>query len=316
MGDEYTGNKGSDQDTDVLTVDSPDADESGKVSNSKFFTEKPEVEQHSETNQDEKKEEAKEESESESKSNETKDDDKEEKPGEEKQSNEQKDDEPNDSKKVTIGGKEYAEDDIVEALEALENKKKWRSENTKNAQENADSKKEIGAQINQIKSALPFVELLGEVNGKSAEEKEEIFETLAELIGNDKATALVKSLNSGESYNPYKAELEKTAKELGEEKGKILLRDQKDALRDKYKLTFKQAGEVEAFARKQAEDSGEFVSIESAYKIMNFGKEGKEKPVYTPPKEKGAQKIVDANKKYDSITAIPSTGRKFFKKTR
>jgi len=202
--------------------------------------------------------------------------------------------------KIKIGKTEYAEDEVKGWFEDSQNKKSWQAKNTQTAQELAE----------QRKAVEPLVTLINKLRGT---EKEAFVEMICESFMDDPDLGedAVKSLKDALKFDPEKYE-HPFKKELAEERAKReqleaekeanrLITEESDVLKKNYKLSDKKVKDVIAFAVKKYEDTSQAISLEDAYKLVEYEdlkKKSQEPPPppkvpTVPPKGQGAKEFTE-----------------------
>ncbi len=191
--------------------------------------------------------------------------------------------------KLTIAGKEYTEGELQTALENSTNKVDWQKSNTEKAQETAELHKSIQPVIELINKLREdtdlFIEIKEAVVEKFGDEVKPIFDAAFKF-------------DVDKHPNPYKTELETEQQKTRELQSEIVLSKEKVTLKELHKLKNSQVDEVYDFAVDKYNETGTFLSLEDAYKLMDYDvqvkKAGETKKPAIPaviPKKKGATTI-------------------------
>lgn len=203
---------------------------------------------------------------------------------------------------VKVGEQEYTIDMINAALDDHKNKSDWQKKNTQEAQSIAERRKGIE----------PFLQFMEKVKGKP-EFADMLKDAITDDFGEDGKTLFEKVMNTDPGVNPYKDEMAHLQKELDNLKSESALRQAENDLKNRFKLKDSDVEAVLDFAVKTLHDTGRTISLEEAYKVMNFDKvqeeatKKKPKPPTLANKDRGAVEIATPKKKdgkpmsYDDI---------------
>lgn len=182
------------------------------------------------------------------------------------------------------------------------NRHEWQKSNTEKAQQLSD----------QRRAVEPLVQLVDKLK-----ESEEFSETLKEAIedelGKEAGQLYEQSLqmDNKDLPNPYESELTEAREKLEAMESERELERSMSELRSTYKLNDKQVQEVLDFAVSNFEKTDRVLTLEEAYKVMNFNKapapEPKSKPSVPVNVKKNVGIKADTNKKastYEDIDVV------------
>lgn len=217
----------------------------------------PQSEQPAEETEEQKAEESTDSSQEES--TETPDDDEVQSKSEESDETQESESTDEEDEPVTyeVSGETYTQEQIEDALVALDNKKEWQTSNTQKAQEVAVNRKAVE----------PLVQLIERVKSN-----EGVADILKEVLSDELDEDAVKLLDNSLAFdtekvaNPFKDELTSVQSELGQLKAEKVLNDAKSQLVKDHKLTVRQADKVAQEAFDIFEKSGRLLTLEEAYK--------------------------------------------------
>lgn len=218
------------------------------------------------------------------------------------------DDSDDEPETIKIGEDEYSEEDLSEALADRKNKKEWSKANTEKAQAIAEDRK-------AIEPVLQFAEMVR----KNTDFIDVLKETVEEEFGEDgtKLLEAVLSTDKDSLVNPFKDEYDQAVSELDQIKAEVSLNKAKAELKKTFKLKETEVEEVVNYAVKILEDTGRLITLEEAYKVMNFErkseeKKSKPKPPKSAKKSRGAKKIEDQKKTAKTYEDIKMDGFDLF----
>lgn len=167
--------------------------------------------------------------------------------------------------KIKVGDAEYTEDEIAEALEDRRNKSAWQKTNTEEAQKVAAMRKAIE----------PVVKFVGKLKGDgefSAEIRDAAIEKFGEEFGSVIDAAI--AFDENEHPHPLQTELDSAKTELDALKARIegenAIQAEMKELRKAHGLSEEKAGEVLEFAGKKFEETGQALTLEDAFKLMDY----------------------------------------------
>lgn len=213
--------------------------------------------------------------------------------------------EPEPEPKLTINGTEYLEADVVKALKDVENITEFQKTTTNKAKETADLRKAVE----------PVVDLIEAIKGDS-ELVEALEDSLIDALGEDKAELVKNALAFDRKKwgNPFKAELEETKTREADLQSQIdglqILNKETAELRKKYRLSETRLEAVQGYAVNHFEKTGKALTLEEAYKLMDYdnqAKKGKSTPPNPPSGGQGA-KDIEKNKTPSSYDDIEVSG--------
>lgn len=165
--------------------------------------------------------------------------------------------------KIKIGEEELEEEVIKSALESHKHRKDWEKSNTEKAQEIATAR-------NALKPMLAFIDKL-KAKGEDIEDIKSAFD---ETYGDEFKGVfdeLIK-IDLKEFKDPRDEEIAMLKAEKAERENEKALNDEKKELAAKFKLKDEQAEEVLQFAIKNFDESGQALTLEQAYKQINYDK--------------------------------------------
>lgn len=212
--------------------------------------------------------------------------------------------------KIKVGDEELSEEEVKEALKSHKNKNEW-------DKSNAEKARELAVARTGLKAMTTFIEKLR----SSGERLPYIKEAFMEEFGDEFETTFEEALKADLSNikDPRDDELAALKAEKAAIENEKEIKAEKKELAEKFKLNDEQTDEVYAFAVKKFEETGQALSLEEAYKLMDYDKaleraaeaekKAKEAKKPTPPKipstRPGATKIIDKNR-YRSFKDIPT----------
>lgn len=202
---------------------------------------------------------------------------------------------------VKLGDEEFTEDAIRAALDDARNKSDWQKKNTVEAQR-------LAAMRKAIEPVIGLVKKLKEDGALASDIRDE----LVDRLGDEAAGLIDAALTFDEANhpNPFKEELETTRRERDEARAE---RDAERAisaelkeLRKNYKLTESQADKVLEFATKKFEETKQALTLDDAYRLMEFEKlkaksEAPKVPSTPGGHSPGARTITHAATSFDDI---------------
>lgn len=199
-------------------------------------------------------------------------------------------------------GSKFSTEDIELWRTDSVNRHEWQKSNTEKAQQLSD----------QRRAVEPLVQLVDKLK-----ESEEFSETLKEAIedelGKEAGQLYEQSLqmDNKDLPNPYESELTEAREKLEAMESERELERSMSELRSTYKLNDKQVQEVLDFAVSNFEKTDRVLTLEEAYKVMNFNKapapEPKSKPSVPVNVKKNVGIKADTNKKastYEDIDVV------------
>jgi hypothetical protein len=221
--------------------------------------------------------------------------------------------------KIKVKDDEFTEDELESALADRRQKNLWEKSHTEESQKLAAARK-------AIEPVLKFVEKLK----ADGEFLADIKESAVDRFGDEFAGIIDAAIQMDPEKvpNPFKDELAAAQRERDDaRKERDDLKSAKEAeaaisaemktLRETHKLSEKQAGEVLEFATKKFEETGQAVSLEDAWKLMDYENQVKKaeaaktpKIHRTPDAGTGAKDI--KNKNAGTFDEIKMDGYKLF----
>lgn len=210
--------------------------------------------------------------------------------------------------KIKVKDAEYTEDEIATAIEDSKNKANWNKTN-------ADEARRIAGIRKAIDPVLKFVQKLKD----DGEFGQEIRDAAIDRYGDEFSGVIDAALSFDESAvpNPFKDELKSATDAREAAEYELFVMKEKRELARAEKLSEKKVDDVWAFAEKIHQESGEVLSLASAYKLMqhdDLKKKAESPPIPKPPAvpnpAPGAQDIKSHPAK--SFDDISSEGYKLF----
>jgi len=187
-------------------------------------------------------------------------------------------------KKFKLGDVEYEEAKLLEAIKDSENKSKWLKSNTEEAQRIAALKKEHEQEVEstrKLRTAIePMIEFINELKEDSdylPEIREQFVERYGVKMG--KIFDALTAFDPETAPNPYASDLERAKKELedfkaerqAQDEAQKFIADEIKTLRDTHKeLDADKAQAIADFATTRFTETGEVLTLEAAYKLMNY----------------------------------------------
>lgn len=160
-------------------------------------------------------------------------------------------------------GSKVTEEEILTWKKDADNRHDWNKSNTEKAQEVADQRRAIEPFIQLVekfKTSEDFAETLKEaVEDELGEEAGQLFEQSLKMDNKDLP-------------NPYESELTEAKEQLEQIKSQQALDQSLTDLKSTYKINESKAQEVLDYAIKTHEETGRLLTLDEAYKVMNFDK--------------------------------------------
>ena len=174
----------------------------------------------------------------------------------------------------TEDGSRYSLDDIETWRKDSLNRHDWSKSNTEKAQQLAD----------QRRAVEPLVQLIEKIK-ENGDFTETLQEAIEDEMGKEVGQLFQDSLTmeNTELPNPYQDQLLEAEERLATIEAERELDNSLAQLQNTFSLTSEQADDVLAFAIKVHEDTDRLLTLEEAYKVMNFDKV-KAEPVAEKPK--------------------------------
>lgn len=174
----------------------------------------------------------------------------------------------------TEDGSRYSLDDIETWRKDSLNRHDWSKSNTEKAQQLADQRR-------AVEPLVQFIEKIKE-NGDFTETLQEAIEDeMGKEVGQLFQDSL--TMENTELPNPYQDQLLEAEERLATIEAERELDNSLVKLQNTFSLSSEQADEVLSFAIKVHEDTDRLLTLEEAYKVMNFDKV-KAEPVAEKPK--------------------------------
>lgn len=165
--------------------------------------------------------------------------------------------------KIKIGDDELEEKTIKEALESHKNKAEWIKSNDEKA-------REIATARNALKPMLTFIDKLKDEGEGVADIKEAFIDRYGDEFGKT-FDELIK-IDLKDFKDPRDEELATVKAQLAALENEKEINAEKKELAGKFKLSEEQTAEVYDFAVKKFEETGQALSLEEAYKLMDYDK--------------------------------------------
>jgi len=163
----------------------------------------------------------------------------------------------------TEDGSRYTESDIESWKQDADNRHSWNKSNTEKAQEIAD----------QRRAVEPLVQLVSKLK-----ESDDFIETMQEAIedelGKEAGQLFTQSLqmDNKDLPNPWESELKEAQEQVAQMEAQQVLDQSMASLKSEYSLKEEQVQQVLDYAIEKHEKDGRLLTLEEAYKVMNFDK--------------------------------------------
>ena len=196
----------------------------------------------------------------------------------------------------TEDGSRYTLSDIESWKQDADNRHSWNKSNTEKAQEVAD----------QRRAVEPLVQLVDKIK-ESEDFSDTLMEAIEDELGKEAGQLFKQSLqmDNKDLPNPWESELKEAQEQVAQMEAQQVLDQSMADLKSTYSLNDKQTQEVLDYAIQKHEQDGRLLTLEEAYKVMNFDKpkeEVKAKPKPSVPVN--VQKNVGVKSdKQDKITS-------------
>ncbi len=163
----------------------------------------------------------------------------------------------------TEDGSEYTQDDVLAWKKDADNRNDWSKSNTEKAQEIAD----------QRRAMEPFLQLVNQLK-KTEDFSDTLFEAIEDELGKEAGQLFKETLSADNTDlpNPWADELKQAQDQLAQMESQQALDKSMVDLQSSFKLDKSQAQIVLDYAIKTHEDTGRLLTLEEAYKVMNFDK--------------------------------------------
>ena len=196
----------------------------------------------------------------------------------------------------TEDGSRYTQSDIESWKKDADNRHSWNKSNTEKAQELAD----------QRRAVEPFVQLVEKIK-ESEDFSDTLIEAIEDELGKDAGQLFQQTLqmDNKDLPNPWEAELQQAQDKVAQMEAQQVLDQSMATLKSTYSLDDKQTQEVLDYAIEKHESDGRLLTLEEAYKVMNFDKPKMEEvqPKAKPSVPVNVQKNVGVKSdKQDKIT--------------
>jgi len=174
-------------------------------------------------------------------------------------------------------GSRYTQSDIESWKKDADNRHEWNKSNTEKAQTVAD----------QRRAVEPLVQLVEKIK-ESEDFSETLVEAIEDELGKEAGQLFKQSLqmDNKDLPNPYESELTEAREKVAQMEAQQVLNQSMADLKSTYSLDDKQTQEVLDYAIQKHESDGRLLTLEEAYKVMNFDKpkeEVKAKPKPSVP---------------------------------
>lgn len=173
---------------------------------------------------------------------------------------------PSDDKSFvyeTEDGSRYSSTDIESWKKDADNRHEWNKSNTEKAQTVAD----------QRRAVEPLVQLVDKIK-ESEDFSDTLMEAIEDELGKEAGQLFKQSLqmDNKDLPNPYESELTETREKLAQMEAQNALDQSIAELKTTYSLDDKQSQEVLDYAIQKHEQDGRLLTLDEAYKVMNFDK--------------------------------------------
>jgi len=160
-------------------------------------------------------------------------------------------------------GSRYTQSDIESWKKDADNRHEWNKSNTEKAQTVAD----------QRRAVEPLVQLVEKIK-ESEDFSETLVEAIEDELGKEAGQLFKQSLqmDNKDLPNPYESELTETREKLAQMEAQNALDQSMAELKTTYSLDDKQSQEVLDYAIQKHEKDGRLLTLDEAYKVMNFDK--------------------------------------------
>ena len=171
-------------------------------------------------------------------------------------------------------GSRYTLSDIESWKQDADNRHDWSKSNTEKAQQLAD----------QRRAVEPLVQLVEKIK-ESEDFSDTLMEAIEDELGKDAGQLFRQTLqmDNKDLPNPWEAELQQAQEQVAQMEAEKVLDQSIVDLRSQYSLSAEEADQVLEYAINTHENSGRLLTLDEAYKVMNFDKpkgepESKPKP--------------------------------------
>tara|TARA_R110002167_G_scaffold11742_3_gene50992 strand:+ start:396 stop:1349 length:954 start_codon:yes stop_codon:yes gene_type:complete len=163
----------------------------------------------------------------------------------------------------TEDGSRYSSTDIESWKKDADNRHEWNKSNTEKAQTVAD----------QRRAVEPLVQLVEKIK-QSEDFSETLIEAIEDELGKEAGQLFKQSLqmDNKDLPNPYESELTEARDKVAQMEAQNALDQTMAELKTTYSLDDKQSQEVLDYAIQKHEKDGRLLTLEEAYKVMNFDK--------------------------------------------
>jgi hypothetical protein len=174
-------------------------------------------------------------------------------------------------------GSRYTLSDIESWKKDADNRHSWNKSNTEKAQEIAD----------QRRAVEPLVQLVEKIK-ESEDFSDTLIEAIEDELGKDAGQLFRQTLqmDNKDLPNPWESELKEAQDKVAQMEAQNVLDQSMAELKSTYSLDNKQTQEVLDYAIERHEKDGRLLTLDEAYKVMNFDKpkeEVKAKPKPSVP---------------------------------
>ena len=171
-------------------------------------------------------------------------------------------------------GSRYTLSDIESWKQDADNRHDWSKSNTEKAQQLAD----------QRRAVEPLVQLVEKIK-ESEDFSDTLMEAIEDELGKDAGQLFRQTLqmDNKDLPNPWEAELQQAQEKVAQMEAEKVLDQSIVDVRSQYSLSAEEADQVLEYAINTHENSGRLLTLDEAYKVMNFDKpkgepESKPKP--------------------------------------
>ena len=160
-------------------------------------------------------------------------------------------------------GSRYTQSDIESWKKDADNRHSWNKSNTEKAQEIAD----------QRRAVEPLVQLVEKIK-ESEDFSETLVEAFEDELGKEAGQLFTQSLqmDNKDLPNPWESELQEAQDKVAQMEAQNVLDQSMAELKSTYSLNDKQTQEVLDYAIERHEKDGRLLTLDEAYKVMNFDK--------------------------------------------
>ena len=160
-------------------------------------------------------------------------------------------------------GSRYTQSDIESWKKDADNRHSWNKSHTEKAQEIAD----------QRRAVEPLVQLVEKIK-ESEDFSDTLIEAIEDELGKDAGQLFRQTLqmDNKDLPNPWESELKEAQDKVAQMEAQNVLDQSMAELKSTYSLDDKQTQEVLDYAIERHEKDGRLLTLDEAYKVMNFDK--------------------------------------------